>query len=68
MTSSPMKLTDRHYETVAKWLKEVALLFLASLVVQKIVTGAALTDPVVVVGAAVSFFLYVIALHLLLKS
>lgn len=63
-----MHLPHRHYKTVAKWLKEVALLFLASLVVQKIVTGARLTDPVVVVGVVSSFFLYALAVHLLFKS
>ena len=61
-------MSANHYEHAAKWLKEVALLFLASLVVQKIFVGAPLSDPVVAVGAIVSLVLYYLAFRLLLKS
>ncbi len=73
MTSSRMKLTNRHYKTVAKWIREISLVFLASLVIRNIVEWRVFLynykpDPVVLTGTAVSFFLYVLALHLLLKS
>ena len=57
-----------HYGTVARWIKEVALLFLASLVVQRLFSGSSLADPVMLVGAASSTLLYAFAIHLLLKS
>ena len=53
-----------HYGTVARWIKEVALLFLASLVVQRLFSGSSLADPVVIVGAVSSTFLYAFAIHL----
>ena len=61
-------MSSRHYETGAQWLRELGLLTVASLVVQKVITGASLTDPVVVVGALVAGTLYVLATRLLLKS
>jgi hypothetical protein len=63
----PVQLTARHYETLAKWLKEVALLLLASLVVQKIFLGL-VTDPVLYVSAFVSLSLYYVSYRLLIKS
>lgn len=60
--------TRHHYGMVARWIKEVALLFLASLVVQKLFAGGSIADPVVIVGAAASAILYGFAVHLLLKS
>ena len=57
-----------HYGTVARWVKEVALLSLASLVVQKLLGGGSLIDPVVLLGVVTSAALYTYAIHLLLKS
>ena len=57
-----------HFRTVAGWIKEVALLFLASLVVQKLFTGGSLADPVVILGAVSAIILYGFATHLLLRS
>ena len=57
-----------HYGTVARWVKEVALLSLASLVVQKLLSGGSLIDPVVLLGVVTSAVLYTYAIHLLLKS
>ena len=57
-----------HYGTVARWVKEVALLSLASLVVQRLVSGGSLTDPVVLLGVVTTAILYATAIHLLLKS
>ena len=57
-----------HYGTVARWVKEVALLSLASLVVQKLLSGGSLVDPIVLLGVVTSAALYTYAIHLLLKS
>jgi hypothetical protein len=57
-----------HCGTVARWVKEVALLSLASLVVQKLLSGGSLIDPVVLLGVVTSAALYTYAIHLLLKS
>jgi hypothetical protein len=57
-----------HYGTVARWVKEVALLSLASLVVQRLLAGGSLADPVVLLGVITTAILYATAIHLLLKS
>jgi hypothetical protein len=61
-------MTGRHYKVVSEWLERLGLIAVASLVVQKIVSGAGLSDPVVIVGVVVSFVLYAFAYHLLLQS
>jgi hypothetical protein len=61
-------MTSRHYKVVSEWLERLGLIAVASLVVQKIVSGAGLSDPVVILGVVVSFTLYTFAYHLLLKS
>lgn len=61
-------MSSRHYETGAQWLRELGLLTAGSLVIQKILTGASLTDPVVITGIIVAGTLYVLAARLLLKS
>jgi hypothetical protein len=57
-----------HYGTVARWVKEVVLLSLASLVVQRLLAGGSLADPVVLLGGITTAILYATAIHLLLKS
>ena len=57
-----------HYGTVARWVKEVALLSLASLVVQRLLAGGSFADPVVLLGVVTTAILYATAIHLLLKS
>ena len=57
-----------HYGTLARWIKEVALGVLASLVIQKLFAGVSFADPSVWLGIVVSFTLYVCAFHFLLKS
>ena len=57
-----------HYGTVARWVKEVALLSLASLVVQRLLAGGSLAYPVVLLGVVTTAILYATAIHLLLKS
>ena len=60
-------LLSKHYEELAKWFERVALLLLASLVVQKIFVGE-VDDPVLYVSATVSLFFYFAAYRLLIKS
>jgi hypothetical protein len=61
-------LDERHYRTVSQWFERLGLVVVASLVVQKIVSGASLGDPVVVLGVIASFVVYAFAYLLLLKS
>lgn len=57
-----------HYETMAKWTKDIALLLFASLVVQEVMTLRSVASSCVVAGAVVSFAAYGAALSLLRKS
>ena len=61
-------MTGRHYKVVSQWLERLGLIVVGSLVVQKIVSGAGFSDPVVILGVVVSFALYAFAYNLLLKS
>ena len=62
------ELEERHYKTVSQWFERLGLVMVASLVVQKIVSGASLADPVVIVGVIASFITYGFAYLLLLRS
>jgi hypothetical protein len=64
----PPELQRKRNETYAKWIKEVALLFLAALVVQNIVSGISVVSPVVIIGGIVSIALYYQAYLLIEKS
>ncbi len=57
-----------YYKTYAQWLRELGLLSVGSLVVQKIVLGAPLSDPVIIVGMVVSLVFYGLATTFLRKS
>jgi hypothetical protein len=57
-----------HYGTAARWVKEVALLTLASLVVQRFLSRGSLDDPVILLGIGTTAILYAAAINLLLKS
>ncbi len=57
-----------HYGTVARWVKEVALLALASLVVQRFLSHGSFNDPVLLLGVGTTAILYAAAINLLLKS
>lgn len=61
-------MSSEQYATAAQWLRELGLLTVASLVVQKVVGGASLTDPVVITGVIAGGVLYLLATRLLLKS
>jgi len=57
-----------HYGTLARWIKEVALLMLASLVVQRFLSRDSFDDPVMLLGIGLAAMLYAGAINLLLKS
>jgi hypothetical protein len=57
-----------HYGTAARWVKEVALLTLASLVVQRFLSQGVFDDPVLLLGVGTTAILYAAAINLLLKS
>lgn len=57
-----------HYKTYAQWLRELGLLSVGSLAIQKIVLGAPLSDPVVIAGLVVSMVFYGFAVSFLAKS
>lgn len=63
-----IELERRRNEIYAKWVKEVALLVLAAIVVHKIATGVSLADPVVVVSGIISLLLYYQAKRLIEKT
>jgi hypothetical protein len=52
----------------SQWLERVAILFLASFVVQSFVRGSSLTDPVVIVGTIAALVAYYGAARLMLKA
>jgi hypothetical protein len=62
-----VELQRKRNATYAKWVKEVALLFLAALVVQNIVSGASVFSITVITGVGVSGFLYYSAYYLMEK-
>jgi hypothetical protein len=57
-----------HYGTAARWVKEVALLTLASLVVQRFLSSGSFDDPVLLLGIGTTAILYAAAINLLLNS
>src|SRR4029453_11995410 len=61
-------MTARHSQGVSQWVERLGLIVVGSLVVQKIVSGAGFSDPVVILGVVVSFALYAFAYNLLLTS
>src|SRR6266705_2375819 len=44
-------IKEEQYKIAAEWLEHLGIALIASLVFQKIVTGASLRDPVVIVGS-----------------
>lgn len=61
-------LTRDHYKKLAAWAERIALLLLASLVVQNIVVGASIAAPSVIMGMVLSLAVYGVAFYLLHKS
>jgi hypothetical protein len=51
----------------AEWLEHLALAVTASVVFQKVVSGASLGDPLVIVGSMCALVVYAAAVNLLLR-
>lgn len=62
-----VELQRKRNETYARWFKEVALLFLAALVVDNIVRGASVYSLTVITGVALSGTMYYMAYYLMEK-
>ena len=52
----------------AEWFERLGLVVITSLVIQKIVAGASLGDPVVIIGSMCALVIYATAVVLLLRS
>ena len=61
-------MQERHYKTVSQWFERLGLVVAASLVIQKIVAGAKLDDPVVIFGVSLTLLIYVAAFDMLRRS
>ena len=55
------------YKIGAEWLEHLGLAVAASVVFQKVVAGASLCDPVVIVGSICALVVYATAVNLLLR-
>ena len=60
-------IKSEQYKMAAEWLEHLGLALIASLVFQKIVTGASLRDPVVILGSIYALIIYAAAVILLLQ-
>jgi hypothetical protein len=56
------------FKTVADWLEHLGLAVAASVVFQKIVSGAPLRDPVVIIGSISALVVYATAVVMLLRK
>jgi hypothetical protein len=61
-------IKEQHYKTASEWLERLGLVVIASVVIQKIVSGASLSDPVVIIGSMCALVIYAGAIILLLRS
>ena len=61
-------IKEQHYKTVSEWLERLGLVVVASLVIQKIVSGASFGDPVVIIGSMYAIVIYAAAILLLLRT
>jgi hypothetical protein len=60
------RLSMEQRKELIRTTREIGLLSLAGVVAQKVVSGAALVDPIVIGGFAVSLFMYALMLRFLL--
>jgi hypothetical protein len=44
-------IAERHYRMAAEWFERLGLVVITSLVIQQIVAGPSLGDPVVIIGS-----------------
>jgi hypothetical protein len=60
-------IKSEQYKIAAEWLEHLALAVTASVVFQKVVSGAPLRDPLVLVGSMCALVVYATAVNLLLR-
>ena len=60
-------IKSEQYKMAADWLEHLGIALIASLVFQKIVAGASLRDPVVILGSIYALIIYAAAVILLLQ-
>jgi hypothetical protein len=65
--SSVKREANEQYKLVAEWLEHLGLAVTASVVFQKVVTGASLDDPLVVAGSISALVVYAAAVFMLLQ-
>ncbi|MEK7090657.1 MAG: hypothetical protein AAB930_03665 [Patescibacteria group bacterium] len=63
-----MDKRQRHYEIYASWLERLGLAVVASMVLQMILSGALLNDPIVKTGLLIALALYLLAFVLIKLS
>ena len=63
-----MNLAPQHYGILAKWVKEISLGILITLVIQKLLAGSFLFGADVIVALVISFIGYSFATYLLSLS
>jgi len=61
------EVIKEQYKMAADWLEHLALAVTASVVFQKVVAGASLRDPVVLVGSMCALVVYAAAVNLLVR-
>jgi hypothetical protein len=61
------EVIKEQYKMAAEWLEHLALAVTASVVFQKVVSGASLGDPLVIIGSISALIVYVTAVILLLQ-
>jgi hypothetical protein len=61
------EVIKEQYKMAAEWLEHLALAVTASVVFQKVVSGASLGDPLVIVGSMCALVVYAAAVNLLLR-
>jgi hypothetical protein len=60
--------TKEHYREMAKWFERVGIGALGAIVVQRLISGSTLIDPLLVLGFIVAVIVYFFAFKLLAKS
>jgi len=61
-------IKEQHYKTASEWLERLGLVVVASLVIQKNLSGASFSDPLVIIGSIYAIVIYAGAVILLLRS
>ncbi len=61
-------LTKKHYETLARWAKEIGLGALGALIAPQLIENISLSEPALILGIVVAVVMYSLAFYSLKKS